>query len=108
MLCEDNVSWTAQDSFHPQALLTLQGERGELALTIDGEGRLQSLKMRRWGNPDGKAFRYEDFGGAVTAERTFDGYTIPSRLRVGWYFGTERFAKDGEFFRVTIDDATYR
>ncbi len=29
-------------------------------------------------------------------------------MRAGWYFGTERFEKDGEFFRVTIDSAGYR
>jgi len=42
------------------------------------------------------------------AERAFDGYTIPTRLRIGWYFGSERFESEGEFFRVTIDRATYR
>ncbi|MEA5509423.1 DUF6544 family protein [Crocosphaera sp. UHCC 0190] len=31
-----------------------------------------------------------------------------ARLRIGWYFGTERFESEGEFFRVTIDDAIYR
>lgn len=33
---------------------------------------------------------------------------IPTRMRVGWHFGTERFESEGGFFRVAIDDATYR
>jgi hypothetical protein len=41
-------------------------------------------------------------------EATFGGYTIPSRMRVGWHFASERFEPEGEFFRVTIDDAFYR
>jgi len=38
----------------------------------------------------------------------FGSYTIPCRLRIGWDFGAERFEKDGEVFRVTVDDAIYR
>jgi len=40
--------------------------------------------------------------------RSFGGYTLPTRLRAGWHFGTERFESEGEFFRVTIDDAVSR
>jgi hypothetical protein len=56
----------------------------------------------------GTEFRYVDFGGILEEESTFCGYTIPTRLRVGWYFGSERFESEGEFFRATIDDAIYR
>jgi hypothetical protein len=42
------------------------------------------------------------------AAGTFARYTIPIRMRVGWYFGTDRFESEGEFFRVTIDDGVYR
>ena len=38
----------------------------------------------------------------------FDGYTIPSRLCVGWHFGSERFAREGEFFRARIESAGFR
>ena len=106
--CGDDVSWTAVDSFHPHARLTVQGETGELALTIDGEGRVKTFSLQRWGNPGGKEFCYADFGGVVQDEGRFDGYTIPTRLRVGWHFGTDRFESEGEFFRATVDDAAYR
>jgi hypothetical protein len=29
-------------------------------------------------------------------------------LRGGWYFGSDRFESEGEFFRSTIDSAIYR
>ena len=64
--------------------------------------------MLRWGNPDGGEFHYSPFGGFVGEEGTFAGYTIPTRMRVGWHFGTDGFEQEGEFFRVTIDDAKYR
>jgi hypothetical protein len=66
------------------------------------------VSVSRWGNPEGAEFRYAAFGGLVEKEEAFDGYTIPTRIRVGWYAGSERFASEGEFFRVTIDDALYR
>jgi hypothetical protein len=98
----------ALDSSHVHASLTVLDEGTELALAVDGVGRLESVELKRWGNPEGGDFRYVDFGGLVEDEGTFEGYTIPTRLRVGWHFGTERFESDGEFFRVTIDAASYR
>jgi hypothetical protein len=108
VLCGEDVSWSASDPSDLRAQLTTQGHTTELALNVDDQGRLETIKLQRWGNPDGKKFRYSGFGGVVEREDTFSGYTIPSRLRIGWYFGTDRFEADGEFFRVTIDDATYR
>lgn len=108
VLCGDEVKWTAEDAFHPHASLTVQGEAGELALNIDDNGGIKILTLPRWGNPGGTAFRYVDFGGVVEEESRFGAYTIPTRLRVGYYVGTDRFEPDGEFFRVTIDDAAYR
>ena len=75
----------------------MQGESGELGLTIDDRGRPQAFSLQRWGNLGGAEFHYADFGGVVEGEGTFAGYTIPTRLRVGWYFGTDRFEREGEF-----------
>jgi hypothetical protein len=66
------------------------------------------VQLQRWGNPDGGPFRAVDFGAVAEDEQTFGGYTIPTRLRVGWYVGSPQFESAGEFFRVTIDDARYR
>ena len=75
----------------------VQGERAELDFTIDRTGRLKTFKLPRWGNPDGAEFREMDFGGILEEEGTFCGYTIPTRLRVGWYyFGSERFESEGD------------
>jgi hypothetical protein len=44
------------------------------------------------------------FGGRYQAEATFDGYTIPSQMGAGWWLRTDRYF---EFFRVTIEKATF-
>ena len=120
VFCGDDVSWTSTESSELDSNLhssfVVQGERAELDFTIvgkaspveNGTGRLKTFKLPRWGNPDSAEFRYVDFGGILEEEGTFCGYTIPTRLRVGWYFGSERFEPEGEFFRATIDDAIYR
>jgi uncharacterized protein DUF6920 len=107
-LCREDVTWTGPDSLHAQASLTVEGERTEVQFVIDGVGRLEGVKLKRWGNPEGAVYHYADFGGFAEREGTFDGFTIPTQLRVGWYFGTERFEREGEFFRVKIDHAEFR
>lgn len=69
MLCADDVSWKAPQDFQPEATVTVNGERPTLRLAVDAYGRLKNLTMRRWGNPGGKEFRYEDFGGVAEEEK---------------------------------------
>jgi len=108
VLCGNRVSWTASDLCHAHAHFNAHGETAEIDYTIDESGRPKSVNMPRWGNPGGGDFRYENCGGFVDQESTFGGYTIPTRMRVGWYFGAEAFESEGEFFRVVIDDAVFR
>lgn len=100
--------WSEPDPAHPHVQVTEYGETTDIGLAIDGTGRVASVKLQRWGNPDGGPYRYVDFGVLAEEERTFDGYTIPSRIRAGWYFGSPRFELEGEFFRAEIDRAEYR
>jgi len=103
-----NTSWTETGPLSVRANLSVQGYQIELDITVDERGRLATVYLKRWGNPDGGKFRQIDFGAIVEAENAFDGYTIPSRLRVGWFFIPPQFEEDGEFLRVTIDNAEYR
>lgn len=108
VLCGEDVSWTASDVFRCHARFTGHNETAEIDYEIAEDGRLKAVSMPRWGNAEGPEFHYVNCGGFVDAERSFGGYTIPTRMRVGWHFGTEKFESEGEFFRVTIDNATYR
>lgn len=101
-----NAVWTASDA--AQAQLTYLNETTDLHLTLSETGQLKQFHFQRWGNPEGEAHHYVTFGGSIEDEGTFGGYTIPTRLRGGWYFGSDRFEPEGEFFRATIDEAVYR
>lgn len=108
VLAGDNVSWNEIDASRAQARFTYAGEEIAYTLEIEESGRLRSISLKRWGDPDKGGFRYETFGGIVEEEETFDGYTIPTRLRLGWFFGTDRFEPEGEFFRCTVDGVEWR
>jgi hypothetical protein len=116
VLCNPSISWTQMDAAHVRANFTALGEQAELVLTIVGKasplenrsGGLEKVKFLRWGNPEGGEHHYVDFGGTVSAEQTFGDYTIPTRLSLGWFFDSERFESEGEFFRCSIDEAIYR
>jgi hypothetical protein len=107
MLLRDNVRWTADGPSRARAQFTKWGETVEPTFTVNDDGRLQHVELMRWGDPDGD-FQYAPFGGVVEDAGTFEGITIPTRLRVGWHIGTDRFEADGCFFRGVIDDAAFR
>jgi len=108
VLLEDTVSWSVGEGRHPQVGVEVLGQTADIALELDDKGGLKSVEMLRWGNPDGGEHGYAKFGVILEDERLFDGFTIPSRIRAGWFFGTERFDSEGEFFRGTIDTVAYR
>lgn len=107
-LLDRAVQWRASDDTHGCVDLTLCAETTRLNLTLDNSGRVKKAYFQRWGEPGESVPHYEDFGVLVEEERTFSGYTIPSKMRAGWYFGRDRFETEGDFFHATIDEATYR
>ena len=98
------VQWSATDDDHATARYHLGETSLEARYHLASDGRLLSFVFDRWGDPDDTGtWTWHPFGGEITGYRTFDGVTIPSAGRVGWYFGTDRWP-DGEFFRYRITD----
>lgn len=101
------ASWRVGDE--PDTVVAgwqIGAEQVDVELHIGPEGQLRSVLLQRWGNAGGAAFGYCPFGVSVEAERTFAGITIPSTVRAGWWWGTDR-QDEGEFFRARITDATF-
>ncbi|MBC1238010.1 DUF6920 family protein [Nostoc sp. 2RC] len=105
LLPQHNVNWKAIDERTIQANFKIDGERIILTLIIDVDGKLLKLFFPRWGQhiSDG-SYSYIPFGGEFTEERTFSGFTIPSQLVAGWWFGTDNYS---EFFRAKIERAEF-
>ncbi|MBN3892190.1 MAG: hypothetical protein HWQ43_24580 [Nostoc sp. JL31] len=106
LLPQCGVSWKVIDEKTIQASLKVDDEPVTLTLFIDANGKLLKLSLPRWGDQteDG-SYTYIPFGGEYQEEKTFGGFTIPSQMSAGWWFGTERYS---EFFRATIEQAEFR
>ena len=76
-------------------------------LRVGADGRLLEVVLQRWGNPGGAPYGRHPFGVSIEAETTVAGVTIPSVLRAGWWWGSDR-ADEGEFFRARITAARFR
>jgi hypothetical protein len=108
VLCQPEIVWTEVNDSQLQADFTAFGEPAHLTLTLNAQGAIQQVALQRWGCPKGGDYHYDTFGVIAEASGTFEGYTIPTQIRAGWFLGTDRFETEGEFFRCTIDQASYR
>lgn len=102
------ASWEPGDPTHAPFTVAGQGHTTRVELTLGDNGALLGLGLNRWGAPEGAAFRELPFGGTASDDRTFSGVTLPTRYRVGWHYGADRFDRDGAFFRCTLSTATWR
>jgi len=89
------------------ARVTLGTDEKEVAidLVLAADGRVKEIVTQRWSdaNPQ-KTYQYQPFGGTMTADTTFGGFTIPTDAHVGNFFGTEDYFP---FFEAQITAATY-
>lgn len=78
----------------------------EFEMILSPQGAVREIVGQRWSNanPDG-IFRRQPFGGTVTEEATFDGYTIPTRLEAGNHYGTPDYLP---FFQPEVIRVEYR
>lgn len=106
LLPQGGPTWEAEDDRCIKATVTADGEVTALNLTINDEGGLQQVSLQRYGfQHDSREWAYIPYGMEVDEETTFAGYTIPSKFRGGWWYGTERYSESIQF---TIDDAVFK
>jgi hypothetical protein len=76
----------------------------EITYQLEADGRIRWLVFDRWGDPENRGtFGWHRFGGEFSGYRSFQGLTIPSEGRLGWFYGSDRWPA-GEFFRYQITD----
>ncbi|WP_414624717.1 DUF6920 family protein [Calothrix sp. CCY 0018] len=105
LLPQNGVNWRVIDDNNIEASMKIDGEPITLTFTIDSNGKLLKMFVLRWGDQteDG-SHTYIPFGGEVLEEKTFAGFTIPSRISAGWWFGTDKYSN---FFRANIEQAEF-
>jgi len=102
LLPVNGTHWSAVDRDHADATVPGSGTYTHLRIGIESDGAVRDLAMSRWGRSCGRV-GWIPFGMVADAEASYGNFTLVSRGRVGWWYGTPRWPA-GEFFRFTIDD----
>jgi hypothetical protein len=104
---EAGVQWQEIDGERCGVRVSLDGGDLALVLRVDPQGRLREITTERWGSvgTENRQFRTIPFGFVVDREERCDGYAIPTELRGGWWYGTERYI---ESIRVSVEQARFR
>lgn len=97
------VAWRAETENVIVARFDLPPEQPEVRVRIDEHGAIRIVCAQRWGNAGAKTFQYIPFGGEIHAERRFGDLVLPSRITVGWWFDTPRYAP---FFHAEVSAVT--
>jgi hypothetical protein len=101
LLPQQGVQWRAIDEYTIEAQIKQDDEPVTLTLSLDDTGKVLASSARRWGNQTSdRRWTYIPMGGQCHTEQTFGGLTIPSRVSVGWWFGSAHYF---EFFQATIE-----
>jgi len=85
------VRWRAESEHEIVAEFDLPPERPEVHALIDERGGLRSVSALRWGNAGGKRYGYVPCGAEIEGEERFGGITLPSSVKVGWWFGSPSY-----------------
>lgn len=106
LLPEHGVEWEQVGA--DEAKITLRDVRPEvvLRLKLQSGGSITEVTGQRWSNANrDETFRLQPFGGTVSAEETFAGFTIPTEVAVGNHYGTSDYLP---FFQARVVRAVYR
>jgi hypothetical protein len=102
LLPQAGVTWHAESDEVIVATWDVPPERPQLRLGIDAGGAVRTTSLMRWDSGQHGLHGYIPCGGHVLQERRFGNVTIPSRVSVGWWYGTPRYKP---FFEATITAA---
>ncbi len=102
LLPQSGVQWEAGDlPCRARAVVSNGMHKQALEIEVAPDGRPSWVKISRWSNANrDREWRVQPFGGTVDDFRTFDGFTLPTRVVGGNHFGTQDYFP---FFRAQVE-----
>lgn len=95
------VAWEAVDENTARVTVEHNGNRQQVDLIVDAEGRLEWVVFERWSNANSEGtYRHQPFGGHLSDYREFEGFMLPTHVEAGNHYGT------GEYFPFFIANVT--
>lgn len=105
LLPRPGIDWAHVDDTTARVTVT-EGELSQsVEVTVDDAGRPVIVRFPRWSdvNADRK-YRVQTFGGALSEFRTFSGFTLPTHVEGGYFFGTDDYFP---FFKADVRDIRF-
>jgi hypothetical protein len=100
-LPRNGARWESESDSTARVFQSVDRFSSTITVQVDSSGRLLSVRTLRYQDSNRE---FIPFGGTIDEERQFNGYRIPSKVRVGWNFGSDNYA---EFFRAEILEARF-
>jgi hypothetical protein len=92
LLPGDGITWTEVNKNVARVKINAFPQPLEIDLTLSPTGSILAISGNRWNNvTEGDWYQMQGFGGTIEGEKTFEGYTIPSVIKLGSHFGTEAY-----------------
>jgi hypothetical protein len=95
------IHWDAENDTTVRLTLQRDGLQQTVHITLKEDGQPTQVTMQRWSNANADhQFRYQPFGGNLSAFRNFHGFMLPTHVEAGNLYGTE------DYFPFFIADVT--
>jgi hypothetical protein len=83
--------WEAVDRRRARLHQSIGGEDLEVEFVVDDGGSLTEVTMLRHGDVGRDGWGPIPYGFRIEEEASFEGVTVPSMVRGGWWYGTDRY-----------------
>lgn len=105
LLPGEGVAWEPLGEDSAQVTLSAFGMKQSVELHVDARGAPTRIVFPRWSdaNPQ-KQFQTQPFGGDLSEFETFDGFTVPTVVHAGNFYGMPDYFP---FFQVRVTSVTY-
>ena len=107
LLPRPGLRWEGVDPQRARLHQTIDGEDLEVEILVDDAGALTEMTMLRHGDAGRDDWGPTPYGFRIESEETFEGVSVPTLVRGGWWYGTDRYDPDqASVFEVL--DARFR
>ncbi|GGL81798.1 DUF6544 family protein [Wenxinia marina] len=100
-----HVSWEAVSETTARMTMEHDGLEQSVDVEVAEDGRPMLVSFERWSdaNPEGR-YRLQPFGGYLSDFQKFRGFTLPTHVEAGNFFGTEDYFP---FFVVDVTEISF-
>lgn len=92
LLPSTGISWEGVNETTARVTIRKDDLAQTVEISVDADGRLVAIRFMRWSDANSeKRFQLQPFGGDFSEYQTFVGFTLPTRVSAGNFYGTDDY-----------------